>query len=1051
MLAGPSVEDVSGWINDRLFVRAMIDSGSRPHNFMSKGTADKLRDMGLTRVAKPITGVLLNGTHFHSEGYFKFSYWISNELSLNIIAYELQSLPVELLLGKSTIDRYKLKVFEDNKPFLALINHAEEISEEEFPEAFPLPKEPSTASGTTASGGGAATPSSRADLCSKVDGYDYFEGFESLLDTSDRSGAVGLDPMTIEVKSISTESGTSLPLQMPAAMRLPTRKYAILEQEAIDKQLLQLEQEGIISKCNPQEVEAWSQIHLVRKKSDDIRLCIDFRALNSICKMMQWPLPKIADLLESLRGSKFFGKLDLKSAYHQIKLDDSSALLTAFKTANGIYKWNRIPFGLQSAPAYFQWLMTTKVLAGLTEGIEAACRCYLDDIIIVGRTLEEFRRNAKKVFERLQQHNIKLSQSKCLLEVQEIEYLGTVIKDGAKSIAPSTREALMKLQKPRTVTQLRSFLGLANYIRQYLPSYATQAAHLQILCNGRSKGAKLLWNPAADAAFDAIKLNVQQAEHLVFVQDTGQFILYTDASDYACGGLLTQIQDGEERPIEYFSKSFSTLQRRWSVSDREMFGILYCVQKSHYFIAGRNCIVRTDHKALPYQQRQSASAKIERWKLLLQEYDLTLEYIKGDDNVNADCMSRVTTSDEDITVALGAISTSNVSVEDKMKHLQRFHGMELAHWGVNGTMDALYAAQVSWPHMRDDVAKFCKTCHICQVTKGTKADSSGQPFSTGSDAPGEVWAVDVKYMPDLQYPDNNSSSYNYLLLAVDMFSREVKARAIRKLSMDSGEVENAIAEWIASEPRWKVFWSDPGKEFQNFKIDSLLVRKHIDKTKTLAAWKQCNGLVEAAIKIISDQINCQLLEKANEGSLWHEQLAHVVWAYNNRTHLQIGVPPIYLSNSAVKGVDAKLRAEALKRATSQVKRLKAKVAKVSIVYEPGDLILVKIKDRLKLGADQRRWDGPFQVTACSTTLVSFIMKGAPIHVPLSQVKKYYAPDNALFAVFPTDGVTIVRVKEEADDVWVTVAEGALPLYTYSLKTNPVLLPLLQQYKRTTHA
>ena len=99
MLAGPSVEDVSGWINDRLFVRAMIDSGSRPHNFLSKGTADKLRAMGLKRVDKPITGVLLNGTHFHCNGYFKISYWISNELSLNIIAYELDTLPVELLLG----------------------------------------------------------------------------------------------------------------------------------------------------------------------------------------------------------------------------------------------------------------------------------------------------------------------------------------------------------------------------------------------------------------------------------------------------------------------------------------------------------------------------------------------------------------------------------------------------------------------------------------------------------------------------------------------------------------------------------------------------------------------------------------------------------------------------------------------------------------------------------------------------------------------------------------------------------------------------------------
>jgi hypothetical protein len=959
---------MEGWLFNSFKVDIFLDSGSRPYNYISANTSKKLQEMGTTLYKKEITGTLLNGTSFSSPGYYDISLTTAPDCTIKCRAYVLKDLPVDIVLGRETMLRYNLQIanrdddqkLTENFGLLSL----QEGEDEDWPEAFPIRD-----GDTTAAGGDTA---SNSKLIGKG-GFDYRTLFPSLFD-DDKSGAKGLPKMELKLKP-----GITTP---PAAMRLPARRFALAEQAAIDEQLQQLQEDGIIEKCHPDDVSAWSQILLVRKPNGSYRFCIDYRARNMTTASAEWPLPKISELIESLSHNSMYGKIDLKSAYHQLELSKEAADLTIFRTSEAFFRWKRTPFGLAQAPAIFQYYMSEIILRGLTSGRNAICKVYLDDIVIFAKDLESFRTNVAIVFERLHNYNIKVSQEKCEFEKEEIEYLGVVVSGVSKSIAPKTRESLMRLERPSTVTNLRSYLGLANYARAFLEGYAHKAAILQDMAAGRQKNAKLTWTPEAIEAFDSIKKTVQNAKQLQFIRDEGDLILYTDASDYACGGVLMQIQDGVEKPIEYFSKTFSKVQRRWSVTDKEMFGVLTGVKMAHFYIAGRHCTVRTDHRALPFQTRPSQSAKVERWKLLLQEYNITYEYIAGDTNLQADAMSRLTATETEIE------ATAFLATFDGRPIIEKFHGRNLLHMGPKPTMKMMREAGHFWRNMKRDVEDFCRTCPWCQVYKGSPPDSRGAHFSTNSSEPGEVFALDVKYF----YIDaDDPSGYQYLLIASDMFSRYMYATPIKALNSDAGEVAVAIEMLIRENPKISTIWTDRGREFVNRKIERLLEYYNIKGFLTAPAWKELNGQIEAAVKTVSDQVNIMRAEIAFEGQTvrWYEILQRVVNALNNKPHSTTGVAP-----RALHKPTGEIEQFAIDRIKKKFQLLQNKINAATIMYEKGDEVLIHIKDRKKLSQDQRRWRGPFQVMESNGITVSYIDDNCEVKTThISKVKKFHRRKN----------------------------------------------------------
>ena len=254
------------------------------------------------------------------------------------------------------------------------------------------------------------------------------------------------------------------PQDKPKFFKARTVPYAL--KGAIDDELDRLEREGILEKVTHSE---WATpIVAVPKPDGSVRLCSDFKVtVNQSLSVDQYPLPKADDLFDALAGGKKFTKLDLSQAYLQLPLDPESKKYCTINTHRGLYQLTRLPFGIASAPALFQKVMDT-ILQGAT-----GVMCYIDDILVTGATEEEHLRNLEEVFRRLQAHGIRMKRKKCFFMQETVEYLGHLIDATGKRPTPEKIAAIKRAPMPKNVQQLRSFLGLLNYYRKFLPNLAT--------------------------------------------------------------------------------------------------------------------------------------------------------------------------------------------------------------------------------------------------------------------------------------------------------------------------------------------------------------------------------------------------------------------------------------------------------------------------------------------------------------------------------------------------------------------------------------------------
>ena len=271
----------------------------------------------------------------------------------------------------------------------------------------------------------------------------------------------------------------------------------------------------------------WSSpIVLVRKKDGSTRFCVDYRKLNEVTHKDSYPLPRIDDTLEALCGAKFFSALDLRSGYWQVQLDDRFKEETAFSTGNGLWQFKVMPFGLCNAPATFERLME-QVLVGLPVSVALV---YLDDILVPGCTFSQELANRGQVFEQLRKAKLKLSPKKCVLFQRKVNYLGHIVSEEGISPDPGKVAAVKSWPKPTTVTEVKSFLGLCSYYRQFINSFADIAHPL----HQSTAATPFVWTQEADDAFHKLKLALMEAPLLVYPRLDAEFILDTDASGIGC-------------------------------------------------------------------------------------------------------------------------------------------------------------------------------------------------------------------------------------------------------------------------------------------------------------------------------------------------------------------------------------------------------------------------------------------------------------------------------------------------------------------------------------
>ncbi|KAM0730323.1 Retrovirus-related Pol polyprotein from transposon 17.6 [Formica fusca] len=425
-----------------------------------------------------------------------------------------------------------------------------------------------------------------------------------------------------------------------------TRQYRFpqIHKEEINKQVEELLEGGIVKHSqSPYNTPIW----IVPKKEDSQgnkrwRMVLDFRALNDKTIGDAYPLPNIVDILDQLGGARYFSVCDLASGFHQIKMNREDGHKTAFTTPFGHYEFDRMPFGLKNAPATFQRLMDL-VLTGL-QGKELFV--YMDDIVIYATSLEEHERKYNALIERLREANLKLQPDKCEFLKTEVTYLGHVIsKDGVKP-DPKKLEAVQRFPRPKTPKNIKQFLGLAGYYRRFIPNFSKFA---KPLTNLLKNDTRFEWTSVQEESFEILKQKLCEEPVLQYPDFSKSFILTTDASGIAVGGILSQGEINKDLPIAYASRTLTDNELKYDTYEKEALAIVYCVKHFRPYLYGRKFTLVTDHKPLMwFKNAQDANMRILRWRLKLAEYDYEVVYKAGKTNVNADALSRNPVNIEEI-------------------------------------------------------------------------------------------------------------------------------------------------------------------------------------------------------------------------------------------------------------------------------------------------------------------------------------------------------------------------------------------------------------------
>jgi hypothetical protein len=385
----------------------------------------------------------------------------------------------------------------------------------------------------------------------------------------------------------------------------------------------------------PSESPWVSPIVLVQKRDGGVRFCVDYRKLNQVTKLDEFPLPRIDDTLDLLTGSRHFSTLDLASGYWQVEMEPSSKEKTAFTTYSGLYQFRKMPFGLVNAPATFQRLMEV-VVAGLAHSV---CVVYLDDILVVGKTVSEHNSNLTQVLQRLRSAGLRLQPKKYHFALERVEYLGHVVSADSVSTNPKKRMAVEEYPVPHDLKTLRSFLGLASYNRKFVPDFAKVAGPLHALTK---KEVPFLWTPKCQSAFVELKRLLTHSPVLSFPDFAEPFILETDASGACLGAVLAQKQEyGTVRPIAYASRSLQPHEKNYGITELEGLGVVLAVKHFRPYLYGHRCEVYTDHSALTsLLNTPQPSGKLARLGMAIQELDLQIKHRAGRSNANADALSR---------------------------------------------------------------------------------------------------------------------------------------------------------------------------------------------------------------------------------------------------------------------------------------------------------------------------------------------------------------------------------------------------------------------------
>ena len=425
------------------------------------------------------------------------------------------------------------------------------------------------------------------------------------------------------------------PSAVPKFIKARQPPYAL--RSSIEDELARLQRDGIIQ---PVEFSNWATPIVPIVKSDNtVRICGDYKStLNKVTTSDSHPIPRVEDMANALAPGQKFTKLDFSHAYTQLQLDDESKEFTTVNTHRGLFQYQRLNFGMSAAPGIFQ-----RHLEQLFRGVPLA-KNYIDDLYVTGCDDSDHLQNLRHVFQICREKGLTLRKSKCDFMKDEVYFLGFRLnKHGLRPVEGKVK-AVRELPPPVDKRTLKSFLGSVNYYCQFVPNLATILAPLYRLLRNN---VKWVWGETENKAFSWAKSVLSSDTVLTHFDPNQKTIITCDASPVGVGAILSQVDEsGVEKPVAYASRSLSAAERKYAQIDREALAIIFSVKKWHKYIFGRHVTIVTDHKpllglfgeekALP----EHASARVQRWAVILSAYSYELKHISGSQN-DADVLSRL--------------------------------------------------------------------------------------------------------------------------------------------------------------------------------------------------------------------------------------------------------------------------------------------------------------------------------------------------------------------------------------------------------------------------
>ncbi|XP_038978855.1 uncharacterized protein LOC120109176, partial [Phoenix dactylifera] len=369
------------------------------------------------------------------------------------------------------------------------------------------------------------------------------------------------------------------------------------------------------------------------------RVCIDYRKLNSVTRKDHFPLPFIDQILERLAGHKYYCFLDGYSGYNQIAIDPEDQEKTTFTCPFGTFAYKRMPFGLCNAPATFQRCM----LSIFSDMVERFLEVFMDDFSVFGSSFENCIDHLRLVLIRCEEKNLILNWEKCHFMVTRGIVLGHVISSEGIEVDKAKIDLIANLPNPKTIKDIRSFLGHAGFYRRFIKDFSSIS---KPLCNLLQKETQFVWSEECQRAFDKLKSLLTSAPIMQPPDWSLPFEIMCDASEYAVGVVLGQRKERKPYVIYYASKTLNSAQMNYTTTEKELLAVVFALEKFRSYLIGSKIIIYTDHAALKYLlSKKDAKARLLRWILLLQEFFLEIRDKKGVENVVADHLSRLTLPD----------------------------------------------------------------------------------------------------------------------------------------------------------------------------------------------------------------------------------------------------------------------------------------------------------------------------------------------------------------------------------------------------------------------